>query len=143
MGTSRSLKPLALVLAVAAHEVVGMPPAAGVLTALGELDLRIGRWDRPRATGGEPERHGESEGANHAPSVTGPAGRVKRAGAWGTGAARHRVRRSATSLERAVHAPCPQVRIPAVLSSARRMAPPLLLAGTAVSISKEGGTTMR
>lgn len=69
-GRSRSLKPLALELAVATHEIVRMPPAAGVLTALGEVRLSIGRWDRPRATGGEPEGHGESEGANHPPRVT-------------------------------------------------------------------------
>src|SRR4026209_514157 len=83
MGPPRSLKPLALVLAVAAHEVVGMPPAAGVLTALGKLGLSIGRRDRPRATGGESERHGESEGANHTSRVMAPAGMVKRAGARG------------------------------------------------------------
>ena len=75
---ARSLKPPALVLAVAAHEVVGMPPAAGLLTALGELGLRIGRRDHPGATGGEPERDGESEGANHAPRVTALASVVKR-----------------------------------------------------------------
>ena len=68
-----------------------MPPAPGLLTALGELDLRIGRRDRPRATGGEPEHHGESEGANHTPRVTTPGGMVKRAGVrpnWG-GAPQH------------------------------------------------------
>src|SRR6202035_4351097 len=91
MGGSRSLKSPALVLAVPAHEVVGMPPAAGLLTTPGELGLRIGRWHHARATGDEPEHHGKSEGANHAPSVTAPAGMVKRAGARATGATRHRV----------------------------------------------------
>src|SRR4029450_10709269 len=100
-GGSRSLKTPGLVLAVPAHEVVGMPPAAGSLTLLGELGLRIGRGHRPRATGHEPEHHGTGEGANHAPSVAAAAGMVKRAGVRATGATRHRVRRSATSVESA------------------------------------------
>ena len=58
-----------------------MPPAAGLLTALGELGLRIGGRDRPRATGGEPEHHGESEGANHCPRIMALASGVKRRGA--------------------------------------------------------------
>ena len=57
-----------------------MPPAAGSLTLLGELGLRMVRWHHPRATGDEPEHYGESEGANHAASVTAPASMVKRAG---------------------------------------------------------------
>ncbi len=60
-----------------------MPPAAGLLTALGELGLRIGRRDRSRATGGKPEHHDESEGANHTPRVTALAGVVKRRGTRG------------------------------------------------------------